>query len=196
MNHKENSSKNPLKDQIIITKKIEYEEIISSYKRDGTSPTKRLCNELKRIAEIAQWYEAKISNDIIKNVVLLHHPRCQLSFFSRVLTHLYNKAELVPKYGATVEETSNRLKKFEKYYGRKRPKCIQSIKKYKGKNFRPIILTQTPMNFVGRNKKLRWKSNNLIQLDGSHRLLSLYYPKKINFDHVKCFIAFNDENLV
>jgi len=196
MYHKENSAKNPLKDQIIIIKKIEYEEIISSLKRDGISPNKRTYYDLKRITKIAQWYEAKVSNDIIKNVILKHHPRCQLSFFPRMLTHLYNKAELVPKYGATVEETYNRLKKFEKYYSQKRPKCIQTIKKYNSKNLRPIVLTQIPMNFLTRNKKIKRKSNNLIQLDGFHRLLSLYYPKKINFDYVKCFIALIDENLV
>ena len=112
-----------------------------------------------------------------------------------MLTHLHNKNELVPKHGATVEETYNRLKKFEKYYEQKRPKCIQTIKKFNGKNFRPIILTQPPMNFVKRSKKLRWKSNNLIIYDGFHRILSLYYPKKINFDYVTCFIALNDENL-
>ena len=191
MNHKENSNKNPLKDQIIITKKIECEEIISS-----VGLTKRGINNLKRVTKIAQWYEAKVSNDLIKNVILTHHPRCQLSFFPRMLTLLYNKAELVPKYGATVEETYNRLKKFEKYYGQKRPKCIQTIKKYNGKNFRPFFLTQIPMNFNRRHRKLRWKSNNLIQYDGFHRLLSLYYPKKINCDYVKCFVALIDENLV
>ncbi len=193
MSHKEDSSKNPLKDQIIITKKIEYEDIVSSFKLDGSIPHKPIYYQLKRIAKIAQWYEARVSNDIIKNVILTHHPRCQLSFFPRMLTHLYNKAELVPKYGATVEETYNRLKKFEKYYGQKRPKCIQSIKKYNDKNFRPIILTQIPMNFMIRHRKLRLKSDNLIQYDGSHRLLSLYYPKKINFDYVKCFIAMVDK---
>lgn len=196
MNHKEKSTKNPSKDQIIITKKIEYEEIISSIKRDGISTKKRGINNLKKVTKIAQWYEAKVSNDLIKNVILVHHPRCQLSFFPRMLTHLYNKAELVPKYGATVEETYNRLKKFEKYYGQKRPKCIQSIKKYNDKNFRPIILTQIPMNFMIRHRNLRLKSDNLIQYDGSHRLLSLYYPKKINFDYVKCFVALIDKNLV
>jgi len=189
------NSADPLKDQIIITKQIEFEEIIASFKSDGPSLEEQRYFHRNRITNNIQWYEAKVSEDIIKNVILIHHPRCQLSFFPRMLTHLYNKAELVPKHGATVEETCNRLEKFEKYYEQKRPKCIQTIKEYNSKNFRPIVLTQIPMNFR-IHKKMRWKSSDLIHYDGFHRLLSLYYPKKINFDYLKCFIALRDSNSI
>ncbi len=42
---------------------------------------------LKKISKIANWYDVKIPNNVIKNIILLHHPRCQLCFFPRMLTH-------------------------------------------------------------------------------------------------------------
>ncbi len=181
-----------LNDKIIITKKIEYDEIMTTFEPDGMNKKEQRYFHRNKIHDV-QWYEAKIPNNIIKNVILSHHPRCQLSFFPRMLTHLHNKNEMISKHGATVEETCNRLQKFKKYYEQKRLKCIKIIKNYNTKNFRPIILTQIPIN-SRRQKKIRQKSNNLICYDGLHRLLSLYYPEKINFDYVKCFIAVSDEN--
>ena len=196
MNHKENSNQTPITDQITIIKKLKFEELVNGINRERTNPIKEPYPLLKKITKICNnWYEAKIPEALIKNVILQHHPRCQLPFISRMLTHFYNNGELVPKYGATVEETCKRLKKLEKQYKQSRPKCFQLIKNYDIKNFGHVILTQIPIPTFKRHKKIKWNSTSLIQFDGLHRLLSLYYPKKINFEYVNCFLASPDENL-
>ena len=53
------------KDQIIITKKIEYEEIIASFNPDGMCLREQKYYRRNRIPNNAQWYEAKVSNDLI-----------------------------------------------------------------------------------------------------------------------------------
>lgn len=196
MNNQENSNRISLKDQIIIIKKLEFEELIDAIRRERPNYIQEFGNRLDKITKVANnWYEAKISNVVINNVILPYHPRCQLSFFPRMLTHIHNQGELVPKYGMTVEETYHRLKQFEKQYNQRRSKCLQLIKKSNGKDLGHIILSQIPIHSIQRHKKIRWNSTSLIHLDGFHRLLSLYYPKKIKFDYVNCFLASIDENL-
>jgi len=192
---KGNKVKIPRMQEIIITKKLQFDEVIEGLKKDGiklNNPPKKL----EKVSKIASyWYEAKISDPVIRNVLLMHHPRCNLSFLPRLLTHLYNNSELVPKCGATVEETYKKLKKFEKHFVQRRSKCIQKIKNFSDKNFGHVVLTHIPITLFHRHKKLVWNSTSLIHFDGSHRLLSLYYPEKTHFDYIDCFLASNDENL-
>ena len=195
MEYKKNTNQNPLSEQIIKIKKLKFEELIDTIKKERPKEIDLPYIGLKKISKIANWYEVKIPNNVIKNIILLHHPRCQLCFFPRMLTHLYNNAELVPKYGATIEKTIKRLEKFQKKYGQRRSKCHQLIKNYNGKNLDHILLSDFPIPFLKRHKKIKWDSTSLLQIDGAHRLLSLYYPKKINFEYVNCFLATIDENL-
>jgi len=193
MNQEENSNQNPISDQIVIIKKLKFEELIDAIKAERPNEINLPYIGLKKISKIASWYDAKIPSNLIKKVILLHHPRCQLSFFPRMLTHLYNNAELVPKYGATVEETCKKIEKFEKQYSQRRSKCCQLIKNYNGKNYGHVLLSKFPSPFLKRHKKIRWNSSSLLQIDGAHRLLSLYYPKKLNFEYVNCFLASIDK---
>ena len=112
-----------------------------------------------------------------------------------MLSHVFNQTEVVTKKEMTVEKTSIKLKKIEKEYEKLRPKCFQTSKNYHGKNFGHIILTQIPINSIKRHKMINWNSTSLIQFDGFHRLLSLYFPKKIKFNYIDCFLASVDENL-
>jgi len=187
----------PKKDQIIITKKLHLEEVIETINGEGISHVREPPVKLEKVTKVARcWYEAKISDSVIRKIILQHHPRCKLAFFPRVITHLYNDAELVPKSGATVEETIKKLKKYEKKFIHKRSKCIQHIKHLNGKNFGHVILTQIPIKSLHRHKTIEWNFNGLIHFEGSHRLLSLYYPKKIHFDYIDCFLASTDKNLM
>jgi len=196
LNKQEISYQIPINNQIIITKKLEFTELIDALKKEKQKSVKEPYKGLRRVTEIAPfWYEAKVPEIVIKNVILPYHPRCHLPFFPRMLTHIYNNDDLVPKCGATVEETCIRLKKIEKRYIQKRSKCVQSIKNWNEKDFGHIILTQIPITSLKRHKKIRWNYTSLIHFDGSHRLMSLYYPKKIHFDYIDCFLASNDENL-
>jgi len=174
--------------QFTIIKKLDIQQVLDICEREKRK------TRIKKMANLSlNWYEVKIPSNIIKNVFLPHHPRCQLSFIPRMCTHLFNNLELVPKHGATVEDTCQLLKRIEKRYSQKRSKCFETIKNYDGKNIGHIVLSQVPIRSFPRHKKIRMREPGLISIDGFHRLVSLFYPKKINFDYVICCLASFDK---
>lgn len=179
-----------MENQYTVIRKLNLAQILDTLQREKTHSIQGTSKELEKISKgVSNWYEVKIPLNLIKNVILQYHPRCQLSFIPRICTHFFNDLEIVPKHGATVEETCQLLNKLEKEYGIKRSKCLDLIKNYNGKNIGHIILSQLPIGSIPRHKKIQMSNIGLIQIDGFHRLLSLFYPKKINVDFVTCYLA-------
>jgi len=169
------------------------------------------CNET-----FGNWYDAKISRDLVYKTILPAHThekdmkksskgkanslntkiKSDTLYFIIKQLYLRSRFQIVSRFGSPVEETYNHIKKHEEEFIRKCPTCVETMRHFNGKELRTIILTQKPLfTITPFNTMTRWNDSHLVLLDGFHRLLSLLYPKKIEFDYIRVCIAAHENFL-
>ena len=122
------------------------------------------------------WIEAKLPKKILLNTLLPYH--------------FHGEMMLVPKKGATVKETFEKLKKHRENYRKKCSKCIKTIEFFKDKDIGHIYLSMGKPNNLYDYPKMKYHKEHLVHLDGLHRLLAILYHGRINkYSPIKCFVA-------
>jgi len=184
-------------DGIIESKHVTFEEVLEQFKKEhkdnqGTNEFPLKCLSVANKL-YGSWIKAKISSDVVNKIVLTSHPRCKISFFARMNHRIKQDFSFIPKTGLTVEEAFDFLKKNEDEIIKKRPKCIETIRHFNSNTVGTFFLCQGPVYGIKEYDSLvGWDHSHLVKIDGLHRLLSLLYPKKIQYSFVNAYIAINE----
>lgn len=124
------------------------------------------------------WVEAQLSKKTLLKILL----PC----------HVHGEIKLISKKGASLKEAFKNLKKL-KDYKKKCPECIKTIEYFKDKKIGHIYLSYGKISNLKDYNEMRCNEEDLVHLDGLHRLLSILYFEKIkNYSPIKCFIAMNN----
>jgi len=104
-------------DAIIESKKVTFEEVLEQFKKEnnpneGTNEFPLKCLNIANKL-YGRWIKAKISSDVVNNVVLPSHPRCQLSFIARMKHRIKHDFSFIPNTGLTMEEAYAYLYHFQ-----------------------------------------------------------------------------------
>lgn len=158
--------------------KKEYIEY-SGYRSDTHNYTRRiLVNANKQFQ--GQWALVYLGKRQIGNIVLPWH----LGEGGRV--------ELVPKQGATLRKVLKKFDnlKFYQEYKKSNPICWRKIIYLKKQRPTPLFLTTVPLEKKLSYNDLIVQDNQLVHLDGLHRLLAWGLSNRIKgYGEIKAYIA-------
>lgn len=129
--------------------------------------------------KFGHWIEAELPKKTLLKILLPYH--------------VHGKIELISKKGASLEETFDNLKKLGGNYEKQCIECIKTIKYFANKKIGHIYLSYGKISNLKDYAEMNCNKNDLVHLDGLHRLLSILYSGKIkNYSPIKCFIAINN----
>ncbi len=167
---------------------ISFDDVVSIYLKENNLLQKRNTDRTTYLLSVANkffgsWIAAELSNSEVLKITLPHH------------YHFSN--ELISKRGASVYHTSNKFRRIESTYREENPECCEIIESFKKKNIQTVYLslgvlsdsTNEEVNSFKEYRQIRKSEDNLIHLDGLHKLLSYgIYRRKEN---IKVIIALN-----
>ncbi len=130
--------------------------------------------------EYANWIHVQLGFEDLKEIILPKH------------NHRNSDADLIPKEGLTLYETSLNLKANENKFSKLIPECLERIKFFRDKPLGIIYLAEGVLS-IDVYKDVKYSENKLVHLDGLHRLLSLFYPEERPSIAVDCYVAYNPQ---
>jgi hypothetical protein len=173
--------------KLINAKVINFDDVLSIYRKENNQKEGNIdrTTYLLSVANkfFGSWIEAELPNSEVLKVTLPYH--------------LHFSNELISKRGATVRYASDKFRKIETTYRKDNRECYEIIERSKKKNIQTVYLSlgvlsdssNEEVNGFKEYRKIRKSENNLIHLDGLHRLLS--YGINRRKENIKVVIALN-----